>query len=707
MTIQTLSFCNFLRFFEESQLALEYENSGGSSLTLALAPNDAGKTSVMRGLEFLFYGEVEGKSGEVTLADLVNNEAFRLAKGKSVSGYVEARLQSGDQSIAVRREICVAPGSGNQRRLINQSLLHLVGSEGRERWRPDDGGVIAHKLQRLVPRSLFDYFFFKGEELANALIEKQDPKIKEGLTELLHEDDWEAAISDLEALIRKLNSECKEASGKDDALESALEKFTNAEERENKLKKDLERAEKQYHLAEEEVGNLTRQIAESVGKVDEAAAKQLAKTQVELRNHNQRLDAAEQGLLSSIGATRGLPFLKKAFHPVREILGDLREQNLLPADVSEGFIGRVLEKGVCMCGCDLSKGSKHRAEVEKFRAYSLSAELNNDLFNLYNLLEADSAKGFENDIEQNLKSLDKSVEFIADERSTIKKLETEERALKSRVDEAAQKRCNDLLMEQHKAIRNQTEQRANVQEIRMRLQGATNHKEQLRKELNSARLKTKHKGNEKVFELRDLASSVLEVLEAGLQGLKGSLHEPLENTVSDLYDPVAKDGSEAKISPSTLLPYIQKAGKRATFLGGGQKQVLCLSYIIALAQLRRDLNDSLRALKIMVPKADDQIFVMDSIFGQCEPEYQEAICKFLPRKSGQTLLLLARQQWSETVRESLEKQVSSLYGFEYQSPNSGYDETKHQFPFRQKNHRLLRQAKDGQTAFTIIRKLSI
>ena len=115
MTIKTLGFRNFLRFFEESQLSLDDDNSGGSSLTLALAPNDAGKTSVMRGLEFLFYGEVEGKGGEVTLAELVNNEAFRLAKGKSVSGYVEARLQTGDQSIAVRREICVAPGSGNQR----------------------------------------------------------------------------------------------------------------------------------------------------------------------------------------------------------------------------------------------------------------------------------------------------------------------------------------------------------------------------------------------------------------------------------------------------------------------------------------------------------------------------------------------------------------------------------------------------------------
>ena len=204
-----------------------------------------------------------------------------------------------------------------------------------------------------------------------------------------------------------------------------------------------------------------------------------------------------------------------------------------------------------------------------------------------------------------------------------------------------------------------------------------------------------------------MAAAVLEVLESGLQGLKSSLHEPLERTVGELYDPVAKDGSEARISPSTLLPYIQKEGKRATFLGGGQKQVLCLSYIIALAKLRQNLNDSLRAMKIMVPKADDQIFVMDSIFGQCEPEYQEAICKFLPGQSGQTLLLLAGQQWTDTVRRHLEKVIRDLFGFEYHSPNTNYDESKHQFPFLATTHRLLKPARDGQTAFTVITHLSI
>ena len=195
------------------------------------------------------------------------------------------------------------------------------------------------------------------------------------------------------------------------------------------------------------------------------------------------------------------------------------------------------------------------------------------------------------------------------------------------------------------------------------------------------------------------------MLEAGLTGLKSSLHEPLEYTIRDLYDPVAKDGSKARISPSTLLPYIEKNGKRATSLGGGQKQVLCLAYIIALAQLRKSLHEALRSAGVMVPAADDQAFVMDSIFGQCEPEYQEAICKFLPGQTGQILFLLAGQQWTETVKHALEKNIDLLFGFEYHSPNTRYDESKHQFIVGRKVHKLLKGASNGETAYTVIKNL--
>lgn len=704
MIIRTLEFHNFLRFFETSTLDFSPTQDADSALALILAPNDSGKTSVMRGLEFLFYGTVEGKSGDTTLAALVNDEAVRSSQGTSVRGHVQATLVSKGTEVTVRRSVAIERAAKGERRLRSVDLSSLA-PENRQKWKPDENAVIAFKLERLMPRSLFHYFFFQGEGLADALIDKQDPQIREGLTELLHEGDWQEAIIDLQSLLGTLNNECKKASGQNHELERAVERLGLTEEREAKLRRDLERGQEQMLNAKNEVDRLTALVAESVGKVDSEAAKRLGEVRQRLDQSRQRLTSARHGLLASIGNTRGLPFLTRAFEPVRAILQDLREQNLLPADVSEGFVGRILKRGKCMCGCDLKEGSLHRQSVERFRVSSLSAELNTDLFQLYNLLEQGSARGFEAEIEQSTQALNTSSEFIESETRAIAKLEEELRALQGRVDEAAQQRCHELLREQRKAADQQSNQAARVQEMRMQLDSATRAKDQAKKEEKQLRSKTPTRAIEPVFEMRDLAGELIEVLEAGLSGLKSSLHAPLEETIGDLYDPVAKDGSEARISPSTLLPFIEKEGKRATFLGGGQKQVLCLAYIIALAQLRKSLHAALRKAGVMVPVADDQAFVMDSIFGQCEPEYQEAICNFLPGQTGQILLLLAGQQWTETVRRALEKEVDQLFGFEYHSPNVRYDESKHQFAFGKKVHKLLTSSKDGATAYTVIKEL--
>jgi DNA sulfur modification protein DndD len=705
MIIRTIEFHNILRFFETSMLDLSATRRADSTLALVLAPNDSGKTSLVRGLEFLFYGTVEGKSGDQTLAALVNDEAVRVSKGTSVCGHVQATLASKGMEVTVRRSVLIEHVAKNDRALRRVHLSSLEGDGDRKKWKEDGDDVIAFKLERLMPRSLFHYFFFQGEGLADTLIEKQDPKIREGLTELLHESDWQEAIDDLQALLGNLNNDCRKASGQNQDLERSIERVAMTEERESKMRRELERGEEQLQNAKNEVDRLTALVAESVGKVDNDAAKRLGELRQRLDQHRQRLAGARHGLLANIGHTRGLPFLTRAFEPVRAILQDLREQNLLPADVSEGFVGRILKRAKCICGCDLDEGSQPRKNVERFRASSLSAELNTDLFQLYNLLEQDSVRGFEAEIEQNLKGLETSSEFIASETRDVAKMEEELRVLQARVDEAAQQRCIEILREQRKAADQHAAQSARSRELSIQLNSATRQREQAKKEMNQIRSKSKTGATEPLFEMRDLAGQLIEVLEAGLSSLKSSLHDPLERTIRNLYDPVAKDGSEARISPSTLLPYIEKDGRRATFLGGGQKQVLCLAYIIALAQLRKSLHEALRKAGVLVPAADDQAFVMDSIFGQCEPEYQEAICKFLPGQTGQILLLLAGQQWTETVRRALEKEVDQLFGFEYHSPNVCYDESKHQFAFGKKIHKLLTNSKSGATAYTVIREL--
>lgn len=488
MNIKKITFENFMRFYGKAEINMLGNASAGSNLTLILAPNDSGKTCVIRALEFLFYGSIEEKSGPETLASIVNDEAVRISKKNEIMASVEAEFITQGGSFLVRRSVTIQKEHSNKR-----NLVHARGEPPTEleywngKWKIDRDGVYANKLEKLLPKSLFNYFVFKGEELAKALIEKQDPKIKEGLTQLLHEDDWEEAITDLSGLLSTVNRQCREASAKDTELESAISRLESAEINESNGHKKLNEKKKSLDGKNNDVARLTSEISKSVNQVDEDAAKKLDVAKENLKRRQQQLAGAKQGLLSNIGNTRGLPFLRRAFQPVREVLADLQSKNLLPADVSEGFITRVLKREECMCGCELTKGSQHRKNVEQFKAQSLSTELNSDLFKLYNLLEDDSQRGYTSQIKESLDSFRSSKEFIESEQLETTKLENLIDDLNARVDQTARERCNNLLAAQQKAMREASDLKSQVDQLERELKNAQAFREKSKQDLNKAR----------------------------------------------------------------------------------------------------------------------------------------------------------------------------------------------------------------------------
>src|SRR5262249_36783648 len=152
---------NFLRFYGTSKLPLSGHKSTASSLTLILAPNDSGKTSLIRGLEFLFYGTVDSKAGDHAIAALVNDETVRTAHGSEVTGYVQAIFASRGGDFSIRRSVTAKSSRSSDRRLISVELASLEGEGKQKKWREDRAGVLEYKLERLMPKSLFHYFFFQ------------------------------------------------------------------------------------------------------------------------------------------------------------------------------------------------------------------------------------------------------------------------------------------------------------------------------------------------------------------------------------------------------------------------------------------------------------------------------------------------------------------------------------------------------------------
>ncbi len=90
MLIERLSFFNFLVFNGKQELDFSFRE--GRNVTVVLAPNNSGKTSIIRGIEFLLYGASDQptKSKFPNLACIAS-----LGRGKTAKCYVEARIRTG------------------------------------------------------------------------------------------------------------------------------------------------------------------------------------------------------------------------------------------------------------------------------------------------------------------------------------------------------------------------------------------------------------------------------------------------------------------------------------------------------------------------------------------------------------------------------------------------------------------------------------
>jgi DNA sulfur modification protein DndD len=167
MIIKELRLNNFLVFPGEHRL--EFPTERESNLIVILAPNNTGKTNIIRALKFLFYGHLSD-CGKVTAYRMINDRTRSLAKvGTEIIGSVEITLDFDGEDLCFRRTI-KARKSGQGQWMHPELVLHKVIRESNTTLIPDSQSLFQTKLDTLVPETLFDAFYFKGEPLDGRLL---------------------------------------------------------------------------------------------------------------------------------------------------------------------------------------------------------------------------------------------------------------------------------------------------------------------------------------------------------------------------------------------------------------------------------------------------------------------------------------------------------------------------------------------------------
>jgi DNA sulfur modification protein DndD len=160
MIIEKLILKNFLTIFGKQEI--DFPISDHSSITLIIAPNNAGKTSIIRALYFLFYG-FETTEREKKAINL--EEIRRTNTQKTIESYVEAVILNAGLKYRVRRTL--KAHKLDEKRVhveIFNKKISMIQHKKREDLPYKDELLIENILKQMVPKGLFDFFYFKGEE---------------------------------------------------------------------------------------------------------------------------------------------------------------------------------------------------------------------------------------------------------------------------------------------------------------------------------------------------------------------------------------------------------------------------------------------------------------------------------------------------------------------------------------------------------------
>jgi DNA sulfur modification protein DndD len=358
-----------------------------------------------------------------------------------------------------------------------------------------------------------------------------------------------------------------------------------------------------------------------------------------------------------IGSEGHLAFVTPAFAVARKTLEVLRKQGQLPPDVSADLVSRLLREGRCICETELGKDSAARMTLEKLQAQCMSAVLGRDLAALYDSISsADAAfPAGTKALGEKAKRLWAKYQAAVNENAQV---EEQLRVAEAKHDTRAHARREQLRRRRMELQDELSKAKAGV----MRLEGEIRQRESRLVEVGNElrRVRGVPEEAKKWQACEDTAERLVGYVEQFETNLLRFCHNRLQELTATMYDETVNDGSTAWIDPDTLLPSIRHGLQSGGAWGGGQSQVLILSYICALSELRKEVCEKMRDL-FSVNLVNEQCFFMDCVFGAMEPKYQASVARSLRGRMKQLVLLFNPTQWTEAIRDELKGHVQRAY----------------------------------------------
>ena len=655
---------NFRQFYGEQNIDLSPAKEG-TNVTVIFGENGRGKTGIYRALMFCLYGErklaQDGEDGKKEIS-LVNKIALSEAqeKNQEAEAFVKVDFEHSQEKYSIKRSLLGMICDGEEIEQLGSVCLTVTQSDGNAMnyTRNDE---INLKVNAILDKRVREYFLFDGEKIERLTrtTRNQKKEVEIGIKNLLNIDELFVAGKGVGLCLRNMEKRLeKESTGE---YKKLLFELTSKEEKQEGLKVLLEESIKEIAHAEEEEKDYTNKLSQFKG------IEQFLKRRKELDGSKVKICTDRDELLKEmtiVNDSIGLILMETDMREVEAQLGEMVDNDAIPSLIRERMIKNILESNICICDRKIEKGCPEYEAILKWKNKVLDQQVEDGLLDTHRRI------GITNEfIKAQIERVEQSLQSYSSKSQEIDMIESELKAISEEigggraqnqeiVDEDLSKfeRSRNLVIQRIGKLELKCEQiEAELKVIKDEVKVLVSKKEELALRQGKADLLAR-----RAKLVREVKDALENIYEAFTEEIKVKIGTKASEIFKNLIDEQGKQTfREIVVSDDYSLQLNDFRGKPfLANISAGQRQIMSISFITALAQIAGNKNT------LELP------LFMDTPFGRLSGEHRDKLIENLPELTMQWVLLATDTEFTEKEAKTLKetKKWSRVYNLNGTEP---------------------------------------
>jgi DNA sulfur modification protein DndD len=648
MKIEKLKLENFRVYYGNQEIL--FSSDDDKNVTLCLAKNNGGKTTLAQSIVWCLYGVLNLKE-----PDEILNKEIKLAMKEGESRTVAVTLEllhRGEKYIIRREQVITKTRLGHSKDNSKQTIITFN----------EDNDIVDASnidINEILPRSLSRFFIFDGERMLHM-----------GRNDDIHKEELEKDIRNilgldvLEEAINHLGG--KSGNGAGGVLASLTSQIDNGNDGEIlRVQQDLkdisglittfDEQMKENHELQKIKQSELNEIKDFLEAHELVKQKQIerASLESEVAALNERKEKLKTTFLKKSSEALPLLLVQKLFNETITFASNSSDLGEAAPDITSATIDYILEKSECICGTKFNMNDRiyHRLCDSK-RLYppeSIGTAVKRYL---------DAIKSTAKSNEETRTSLDNLYEeylvLDSDILTRKSKLDTISRNMQESTEEKireADKQYN-VLVDELKVLNEIYLELKTLQKLKV--------EELTEKEAELDALSTTTDNNKRIKNYKDVAKDILSLFKKIYSTEEEKVRNDLQQEVQSVYDVINR--GKGRLDINKKFEFVLHTEINGQFVkddskGQGLSTVAAFAFVCGITKLVREKLDDEELYR-----NEPYPLIIDAPYSAMDTDYIEKVSEVLPRYAEQ-LIIMVKDDNFETAKRIFDK--NSVIGNEY------------------------------------------